>query len=202
MEGNLADSLRPKSRQGATGGDMDVAKFTMSSRPMTSQGNREDDNGDFIQERRDISGDLNVAEIIYYTSDFLISNISDNPKIQKLPPLKFDQKSLQLPGHNGKESTSIVRLWVKHIWFAQLRMPNIIECNFFLLFLPYQEYDFTYSKAPSHDMLSIEFQIVCTCSESGLLYLNGLFIYWSKAQIQPLECTGVSHSTHRLFELT
>ena len=149
-----------------------------------------------------------MAEIVYYTSDFLISNISDNPKIQKLPPLKFDQKSLQLPGHNGKESTSIVRLWVKYIWFALLRMPNIIECNFFLLVLPYQQYDFTYSKAnqhcnsPSHDMLSVEFQIVCTCSESGQLDLKGLFIYWSKAQIQPLDCTGVSHSTHMLFELT
>ena len=102
MDGNLTDSLIPRSRQGVSGGDMDVAKFTMSNRPMTSQGNREDDDDDFIQERRDIAGDLNVAEIIYYTSDFIISNISDNPKIQKLPPLKYDQKSLQLPGHNGK----------------------------------------------------------------------------------------------------
>ena len=56
--------------------------------------------------------------------------------------------------------------------------------------------------SPSHDTLSVEFQIACTCSESGQLDLIGLFIYWSKAQIQPLYCTGVSHSTHRLFELT
>ena len=103
-DGNLTDSLRPKSRQGV-GGDMDVAKFTMSSRPMTSQGSRPDEE-DIVYKRTKAGGDspedFNITEIMYYTSDWLITNISDNNKIQKLPPLKYDQKSLQLPGHSGK----------------------------------------------------------------------------------------------------
>ncbi|XP_067934855.1 serine/threonine-protein kinase ULK4-like [Watersipora subatra] len=97
IEGNLSESLRPRSRQGGSGGDMDAAKFTMSSRPLTSQGNRADE-GEIM--RKDESGGFNALEIVYYTSDWIVSNISDNNKIQKLPPLKYDQKSLQLPGHS------------------------------------------------------------------------------------------------------
>lgn len=92
------------------GGDMDAAKFTMSSRPMTSQGNRDDDNEDIYSEvesrKRDEHEDFNVSDVIYYTSDWLVTNISDNTKIQKLPVLKFDPKSLQLPAHSGMLSAA------------------------------------------------------------------------------------------------
>ncbi|KAF6031687.1 ULK4 [Bugula neritina] len=111
-EGNITENLRPKSRQAmGGGGDMDAAKFTMSSRPMTSQGNRDDDNEDIYSEvesrKRDEHEDFNVSDVIYYTSDWLVTNISDNTKIQKLPVLKFDPKSLQLPAHSVTKLTGM-----------------------------------------------------------------------------------------------
>lgn len=78
LAGELSESLRPKSRQGPQDGE--VAQFTMSSRPLTSHGKDEADNDLFAQTRSDKLHQFDVSEIVYYTSDWTISNISDNPK--------------------------------------------------------------------------------------------------------------------------
>lgn len=84
---------------------MDAAKFTMSSRPMTAHRNTSPEVNIMYNQTQEVNnrpGEFNISEIVYYTSDWLITNISDNNKIQKLPPLKYDQKSLQLPAHSSK----------------------------------------------------------------------------------------------------
>lgn len=84
-DGLLAENLRPKSRQGGGAkGDADIAKFTMSARPSTSQSNRHDDSVMASTRRPQEAPSFNVSEIIYYTSDFTVTNIFDNPKVREL----------------------------------------------------------------------------------------------------------------------
>lgn len=79
--GELADSLRPKSRQGRGVGDVDPARFTISNRPPTSHGRAEVEEVEFTPHKPLVKTDFNVSEIVYYTNDWLITSIFDNTKV-------------------------------------------------------------------------------------------------------------------------
>ncbi|ESO86237.1 hypothetical protein LOTGIDRAFT_220770 [Lottia gigantea] len=104
--------LRPKTAPGIDGGE---SLFTLSARPhtaahderiaspfrtlqspLTTRETIKTDRADDVTEQT--TNDL--LENIYHPSDFIITNIVDNPKIQKPLAVKYDSKTLPVPPYN------------------------------------------------------------------------------------------------------
>ncbi|KAK6166744.1 hypothetical protein SNE40_023371 [Patella caerulea] len=102
----MGEYLRPKTAPGSDGGE---SLFTLSARPHTASQPDERVASPFrtLQSplttrepivRDETDGPTNeVLQYIYHPSDFIVTSIVDNPKIQKLASTKYDTKTLLVP---------------------------------------------------------------------------------------------------------
>lgn len=130
----MGDYMRPKTAPGSEGGSL----FTLSARPHTAAppdervGSPHKPTQSPLSTREPIgstpdqseAGDSRneVIDLIYHPSDFQVTQIVDNSKIQKPSSAKYDPKVLPVPPYTVEKLSSMSeKEWVKHV-------KSIVEC--------------------------------------------------------------------------
>ncbi|XP_071163636.1 serine/threonine-protein kinase ULK4-like isoform X2 [Mytilus edulis] len=131
----MGDYMRPKTAPGSEGGEN---LFTLSARPHTSVapdervGTPHKPTQSPLSTREPIGATPDQSEatdsrneildLIYHPSDFQVSQIVDNSKIQKPTTAKYDSKILPVPPYSVEKLNSMSeKEWTKHV-------KSIVEC--------------------------------------------------------------------------
>ncbi|XP_067686194.1 serine/threonine-protein kinase ULK4-like isoform X2 [Haliotis asinina] len=100
----LGDYMRPKTAPGDDGGG---SLFTLSARPHTAVPPEDRLVLNTSSHDQDETDGTQTQKLIYHTSDFTVSPIVDNPKMQKPTLAKYDTKILPVPPYSVEKLSSM-----------------------------------------------------------------------------------------------